>query len=309
MRDQADEARGEEWWAEYQASKAQQQAKNEAQERSGSIAKSLDTLEVREEGWYRDPYELHEARWYSVGRPTELVLDHGQEGRDPPPQGSPPQAPKPLPGSMNAAYDRRAGVGEPKPVASPPEDGTSGERSDAAKGNAGGSPGPVNRPIRILLSVLASVAVLLVVGLVEGQWGPWKHHGPTTTTKFNNAADVSAAKFERASAAVATGCGAVGRLSSDFARDQSAGKPVLSSSSQAQQDGAFDSVETIEEAGSVSQYSAIVTTLSGFTSTFQKDTGSQGYLGWPPVITALNAVTAQCQLLGEPTGQSGSPGS
>jgi hypothetical protein len=37
------------------------------------------------EGWYRDPFGLHQDRWFSVGWPTELIRDDKVEGRDPPP--------------------------------------------------------------------------------------------------------------------------------------------------------------------------------------------------------------------------------
>ena len=37
------------------------------------------------EGWYRDPYGLHDARWISNGEPTSLVRDSGVESRDEPP--------------------------------------------------------------------------------------------------------------------------------------------------------------------------------------------------------------------------------
>jgi hypothetical protein len=37
------------------------------------------------EGWYRDPYRRHEARWFSDGTPTALVSDHGVESHDAPP--------------------------------------------------------------------------------------------------------------------------------------------------------------------------------------------------------------------------------
>ena len=42
------------------------------------------------EGWYRDPYGLHDDRWFSDGRPTNLVRDQGIESRDEPPQTEPP---------------------------------------------------------------------------------------------------------------------------------------------------------------------------------------------------------------------------
>jgi hypothetical protein len=38
-----------------------------------------------EEGWYVDPYDIHEARWVSAGVPTALVRDDDVETQDPPP--------------------------------------------------------------------------------------------------------------------------------------------------------------------------------------------------------------------------------
>lgn len=43
-----------------------------------------------EEGWYEDPYGLHEDRWYSEGEPTKLVRDAGNESYDPVPAGDVP---------------------------------------------------------------------------------------------------------------------------------------------------------------------------------------------------------------------------
>ena len=37
------------------------------------------------EGWYRDPYEVHQDRWFSAGVATKLVRDGGGESYDPPP--------------------------------------------------------------------------------------------------------------------------------------------------------------------------------------------------------------------------------
>jgi hypothetical protein len=42
-------------------------------------------MEETAEGWYVDPYEIHEARWYSAGAPTALIRDGKTEGSDPPP--------------------------------------------------------------------------------------------------------------------------------------------------------------------------------------------------------------------------------
>src|SRR5258708_34532110 len=45
--------------------------------------------EALEEGWFTDPYERHEARWFSQGRGTKLVRDRGVETYDEPPDGPP----------------------------------------------------------------------------------------------------------------------------------------------------------------------------------------------------------------------------
>jgi hypothetical protein len=48
---------------------------------------------VAAEGWYRDPYQLHQDRWFSAGVPTSLIRDHGAEGHDDPPDYPPPGPP------------------------------------------------------------------------------------------------------------------------------------------------------------------------------------------------------------------------
>ena len=40
---------------------------------------------MEEEGWYVDPYGIHQARWISAGAPTALVRDGDVETQDPPP--------------------------------------------------------------------------------------------------------------------------------------------------------------------------------------------------------------------------------
>ena len=41
------------------------------------------------EGWFDDPYGVHQHRWFSAGRPSALVRDDGAESNDPPPAASP----------------------------------------------------------------------------------------------------------------------------------------------------------------------------------------------------------------------------
>ena len=45
------------------------------------------------QGWYRDPYGLHEDRYFSAGVPTKLVRDSGSESYDKPPARPLPDTP------------------------------------------------------------------------------------------------------------------------------------------------------------------------------------------------------------------------
>ena len=42
------------------------------------------------QGWYRDPYGVHQDRYFSAGTATKLVRDGGREAYDPPPDRPPP---------------------------------------------------------------------------------------------------------------------------------------------------------------------------------------------------------------------------
>jgi hypothetical protein len=41
---------------------------------------------MHEEGWYTDPFRVHDHRWFSDGAPTALVRDKGTTAKDPPPE-------------------------------------------------------------------------------------------------------------------------------------------------------------------------------------------------------------------------------
>ncbi|MGO9456579.1 MAG: hypothetical protein ACLP62_05965 [Acidimicrobiales bacterium] len=45
----------------------------------------MDRHRLPAEGWYHDPFEHHQDRWFSNGRPTSLVRDQGLESHDAPP--------------------------------------------------------------------------------------------------------------------------------------------------------------------------------------------------------------------------------
>jgi hypothetical protein len=63
---------------------------------------------VRAEGWYRDPWGLHEGRWFSGGKATSLVRDGDGDGRDEPPVGDPPAPLEELPGAADSSDMKRA---------------------------------------------------------------------------------------------------------------------------------------------------------------------------------------------------------
>jgi hypothetical protein len=48
-------------------------------------------VENEAQGWYRDPWAVHQDRYFSGGMPTKLVRDDGQESWDPPPERLPPE--------------------------------------------------------------------------------------------------------------------------------------------------------------------------------------------------------------------------
>jgi hypothetical protein len=69
------------------------------------------------EGWYRDPYGIHQDRWFSAGTPTSLVRDRGAEGHDDTPGYPPPGPPVEIPDADRYPADdlRRADEAEANP--------------------------------------------------------------------------------------------------------------------------------------------------------------------------------------------------
>jgi hypothetical protein len=64
-----------------------------------------------DEGWYIDPYGIHDARWISTGKATKLVRDGQVESYDEPPDSPPIRAAtriEPPPGSVTSADTLRA---------------------------------------------------------------------------------------------------------------------------------------------------------------------------------------------------------
>jgi hypothetical protein len=57
---------------------------------------------MKAQGWYADPYGVHEDRYFSDGQPTKLVRDAGIESYDPPPPRPPDVEPDELAPSSRA---------------------------------------------------------------------------------------------------------------------------------------------------------------------------------------------------------------
>ena len=54
----------------------------------GSVGVDVNGVGGREmaaEGWFKDPFAVHDARWFSAGTPTDQVKDGSSEMSDPPP--------------------------------------------------------------------------------------------------------------------------------------------------------------------------------------------------------------------------------
>jgi hypothetical protein len=66
------------------------------------------------QGWFLDPFAVHEHRWFSQGRPTGLVRDGRVEAQDLPPDGPIPEPLVPAtaaPGPGDPSVDRRRADG------------------------------------------------------------------------------------------------------------------------------------------------------------------------------------------------------
>ncbi|HTU37741.1 MAG TPA: hypothetical protein VMF35_06955 [Acidimicrobiales bacterium] len=262
-------------------------------------------MESEQEGWYTDPWGLHEARWISDGVPSRLVRDGGWESYDDPPDTPPSRAWVPVvtpPGSVTLTDIRRAGAAEGDWLPPRPEERIPGAQPHGVVQAPRGDRPRVKsaRWISFLVAFLVVIGVY-VGGVLSGLWGPGRTDAGTTTTTFNARADDSAGEFAAGSQAVQDGCSAIGRLTSDLSQDEGKGAAVPSEAALTQRDPTFDAIAMIERANAVPQYSGIVSAANTFTTTLQQATGLQ-VDGWLPVTGALNALTAQCELLGVPTG-------
>jgi hypothetical protein len=79
---------------------------------------------MREEGWYVDPYGLHDRRWFSDGTPTKLVRDGDLESSDPPPDR--PFEGRPEPFQVGSDGGDEIGGGPRRRAAKPEDPGVVG---------------------------------------------------------------------------------------------------------------------------------------------------------------------------------------
>lgn len=86
----------------------------------------------RAQGWYRDPFGIHEDRYFSDGLPTKLVRDDGTESYDPPPDRAVPDALTSAEGVASpdgvTSADRRTSADALTPAESP--DAAEADQSD-----------------------------------------------------------------------------------------------------------------------------------------------------------------------------------
>ncbi|HEX6525556.1 MAG TPA: hypothetical protein VF070_36930 [Streptosporangiaceae bacterium] len=101
------------------------------------------------QGWYEDPFRLHEARYFSTGRPTKLVRDGDVESYDEPPGEG-------VPGSgATASWGQAVSA-----------------TLNRAEGNEANDPNPVGGDVpayarrRLRVGVLTAVAVVAIAGAV-----------------------------------------------------------------------------------------------------------------------------------------------
>lgn len=110
-------------------------------------------------GWQPDPFQLHEERYFSQDRPTNLVKDGGVESYDDPPAvPSPPQG---TPSAPPGRLDIRAEDDEDDRLAPPlyPPDSVVADHAPST-----GGPGDVGTPWWLVATAGAAVVVGLVLG-------------------------------------------------------------------------------------------------------------------------------------------------
>lgn len=268
-------------------------------------------VESEQEGWYTDPWGRHEARWISQGVPTRLVRDGKIESYDDPPDAPPSRAWARIAAPRVVDIE---GTAEPAPLAhdilSPPLTEPDAFGTTSAQGSGGtitaphkpyrevpvgifGAPAlPLRWPGWLALAIVTLFVLFVLVHVTQ----PPSNPGHTTTLTTAPRATLAIA-----SRAVTSGCATTPAFASTLSQEESEGKPVPSAEGQAKPGTPLKDIETmIREASRWPRYSGVVNTATTFVEEYIQSAGAQGEFGWYPVTSDLNAVTAQCELLGQP---------
>ena len=153
---------------------------------------------MRVQGWYPDPYEIHDDRWFSDGKPTRLVRDQGSESYDEPPLEHPRG---PLP-SDSATRDepsqeqlRASGnAGQDGSYDEPQRTSSEQDRDNFLPGMSSYEGPPRRRQAGCVAMALISVAVIAVVasGFAVKAWPRQQNTAvlPATVPSKQNTASV-----------------------------------------------------------------------------------------------------------------------
>lgn len=273
-------------------------------------------METEQKGWYTDPWGRHEARWMSEGVPTRLVRDGNIESFDEPPDAPPSRAwariadPRVVDGEGTALQPPLADDILSPPVTEPGAFGMA--RSENSGGTIAASQKlgsnaldqgirvglfgrELRQPswqVRFAVGVVSLAVAVLLLYATQHPSNPGHTTTPTTAPR---------ARLSVASGAVGRGCAATPAFASALSQDETTGNPVPSAEGQAKPGTPLKDIETmIGKANRWPRYSGVVSTATTFVEEYIQSAGAQGEFGWYPVISDLNAVTAQCQLLGQP---------
>jgi hypothetical protein len=148
------------------------------------------------QGWAADPFQLHEARYFSAGRPTKLVRDGTIETYDDPPSPPPnphptpaprpPAAPQPTPAPRRTLPPQREPASQradaaPQYAGPPPYAGANGRRGPGP-GSARTQPGKPRAGLFVAAALVVAVAVLAAVKLVHDSGSTANPSQATPTT-------------------------------------------------------------------------------------------------------------------------------
>ena len=133
---------------------------------------------MRVQGWYPDPYERHDERWFSDGKPTRLVRDRGIESYDEPPLELPRGPLPPDPPARDEPEQQLfapGNAGQDGSSAEPQGTGPEQNRDHFVPGMASYDEPPRHRRTGLVTMALISVASVAVAGAFAANAWPRAH--------------------------------------------------------------------------------------------------------------------------------------